>query len=78
MATDLAQASAPRARKALPEGYRQIERKVATLYPPVSPDTMAGILSNPGIPMGFNPNGREVRVRLGKIEIWERTAPEHN
>jgi hypothetical protein len=70
-------AARTRGPKAIPAGYAQTERKVATLYPPVDPSMLTGLLGGSG-PMGF-PGGypgmpfREVRVRLGKLEVWEKT-----
>lgn len=63
--------------KPIPAGYAQTERKVATLYPPVDPNMLTGLLGGsfpgnyPGMPF------REIRVRMGKLEVWEK-IPSHD
>jgi hypothetical protein len=71
---DIAQVAVPRPGRikgAVPAGFTQTERKVATLYSPVDPGLLAGLLQGGGMPMGLGPQ-REVRVRMGKLEVWEK------
>lgn len=59
----------------LPRGYEQVERKIATLYPPVDPNLLGAML-NPqpdNSPYGPHPE-RDVRVRLGRLELWESSV----
>lgn len=61
----------------LPPGHEEHWRKIISVYPPVSVETMIGTLGGgyPGMPTPY-PTTREVRVNTEKrrIEVWERTV----
>lgn len=61
----------------LPPGYVETWRKIISVYPPITAETLQAALGGgyPGAPAMY-PMSREVRVNTekGRIEIWERTV----